>query len=109
MLANFAKDRVNAKTYWDFYPDARFDMSNLDILEETTLDLMEDAKEIHFNLDGMEDDLNEIYRLGDEEGLLPDNITRWEFATIINEGYVGKTTFYRGGKKVELPSALREP
>ncbi|MEM7131100.1 MAG: hypothetical protein AAF702_32560 [Chloroflexota bacterium] len=96
LLGRFAQ-HINGITYWDIYVDDTLDAT---VMAQRLVDMMINAKSIHFNLDGMisgESDPTDIYQsgaLGAGEG----NWTNWEFYIILStDALFGKTTFYFNG------------
>jgi hypothetical protein len=90
LLGRFA-EHVNAKTYWDFFENT----TDMRLLGGRTLQLMEDAEHIHFNLDGMlrsGTTIEDLTRWG-AEGIGQGNVTNWELSQVLQR-FAGKTTLH---------------
>jgi RHS repeat-associated protein len=93
LLGRFAA-QVKAKTYWDYHENT----SDMRVLGERMLGLMDETKRIHINLDGMLDEgrtVQDILKMG-KEGIGQGNVTNWEIFQAVAK-YKDKITFYVGG------------
>jgi hypothetical protein len=96
LLMSFAS-KINAKTYFDIYEDI-FPRGGFPQLRANIIHLMEQAKEIHFNLDQIDKGkFAKWVMLPKDNG----NSTNWELATILkNKSLSDKTTFYGAGGEI---------
>jgi RHS repeat-associated protein len=95
LLGRFAEN-VGARTYWDFFENT----TDLRLLGERTLTMMDEAQHIHVNLSGMIDEtrtIDDVVRWGGE-GIGQGNVTNWEVYQIVSDpDRLSKTTFYLNG------------
>jgi RHS repeat-associated protein len=97
LVGRFAQ-KINAKTYWDYYENT----SELKLLGTRLLGLMDDADSIHFNVSGMFDKKwSAADSLESGKWLSNGGVTDWEFRQVVTR-FRDKATFYRDGKVVTL-------
>lgn len=96
-LNSFASRFPSAMTYWDFFTDSFNVYSRVS-------QLMPNARAIRFSLDGLVEGgrgfprtLREVFEFGADGA----GVTNFEFYMVVTR-HLAKTTFYRGGKVVQL-------
>ena len=100
LVGRFA-ERVNAKTYWDLF-DSTLDMRKMG---QNLQSGMQNARQLHFNLDGMLRPgvtIKELRAWG-KEAIGQGNVTNWELSQVLSSPSLrAKTTFYLAGKPIKI-------